>query len=196
MDPAYLSHDGLPNAHALLPCGNANAYSPKCRGRSCPFLTILPGANNDFFLTRIRRRGDVALGTSGNNQNYTANEEAEIYFPGPGRLTVLAMDVEQGGGDYLKCAWTNEYWVDLATKPVGFVQEVLLGQTQGLSWYGNLQYSHRVLRWKTDFSGGGAGWTLYYEPWYPSAVVDSQVGVGVWNKWSSQAQRSWGCLMT
>ena len=127
LNPFFLSNDGVPNSPSLLStggaCANNNPYSPKCRGNSCKFIRILAGNSNDFWLTRVRRA--TGLGLSHRNQNYTNNEQAEVYFPYGGKLTVLAMDIEQAGGDYLKLAGgEGGGWVDLGRLAVGAVTEV------------------------------------------------------------------------
>ena len=37
-------------AHARAPCGNDSPYSPKCLGKSCPYVNILPGSSGEFYI--------------------------------------------------------------------------------------------------------------------------------------------------
>lgn len=104
------------------------------------------------------------------NENYTDNEFAEIYFPTPGKLTVLAMDVEQHAGDTLKAGF-SAHWTDLVKLPVGSVVEVVLGQ--GALPHGARQFSFATLTWQTDMSTTGTGWTLHFRPWFPVTLMNS-----------------------
>ena len=75
-------------------CGNNHPVSPKCRGQSCGFLQVAGSGSGLFFITRKRNGG---MGDNKGPQNYTANEEAELWFPRPGKIVVHNMDVEHPG---------------------------------------------------------------------------------------------------
>jgi hypothetical protein len=46
-------------ALAREPCGNDNPYSPKCRGKSCTHINILPGSQGEFYISRYDNNGNV-----------------------------------------------------------------------------------------------------------------------------------------
>ena len=45
-------------ALAREPCGNDNPYSPKCLGKSCANINILPGSQGEFYITRYDNNGN------------------------------------------------------------------------------------------------------------------------------------------
>lgn len=135
---------GAINGYALLPCGNDNPYSPKCRGKSCPFISILPGPTGDFYITRARTSGN---GVSGEPQNYTENEIADIYLPEIGELEVVMMSVPADSGDSLTI-YTDVGWgcttdpalkMDLTDVPIQYKVTTPVHMS--------------ILRWRTDLSG-------------------------------------------
>jgi hypothetical protein len=47
------------NALSREPCGNDNPYSPKCRGKSCTHINILPGSQGEFYISRFDNNGNA-----------------------------------------------------------------------------------------------------------------------------------------
>ena len=40
-------------------CGNDNPYSPKCLGKSCPYVNILEGQEGEFYISRFDNFGNA-----------------------------------------------------------------------------------------------------------------------------------------
>ena len=54
-------------ALAQEPCGNDNPYSPKCLGKSCPYVNVLPGSQGEFYISRFDSQGNAATAPTVNN---------------------------------------------------------------------------------------------------------------------------------
>jgi hypothetical protein len=102
-------------------CGNSSPYSPRCKGRSCKHLQIVPGTVGEWFISRVENYGNSAQASHGGGdstdasnpnddgsgtdnthsgtRNYGENEFAEIYLPANGRITSVYKDL--GTGDTL-----------------------------------------------------------------------------------------------
>ena len=73
----FVSFDGQHNSFQLQPCGNQSPYSPKCIGKTCPYIQILPGGGGEWFVSRTRMSGNAE---NAGYLDYSANEEALIYL--------------------------------------------------------------------------------------------------------------------
>jgi len=163
-------------------CGNDNPYSPKCMGKTCPLINILPGSQGEFYISRYDNNGNqenpqtrlhgIQEEPSNNNEpqmyhsntaqrNYSHNEFARIYLPKSGWLTPIMMDVNsegEGGGDSL-----------VVTKSNG--NEVSTLEEATLSEYIDLVDEENVITWTTDEYDTAHGWTLIFQPNYPEISI-------------------------
>ena len=102
-------------------CGNESPFSPKCRGRSCPYIQIIEGESGEFYVTRSENYGNE--NNENGNRNYSDNENAMVMFPASGWLTVVLMDAPDDDDtvhlftNALK--HTNDDYIDMKTKTVG-----------------------------------------------------------------------------
>ena len=152
-------------ALAREPCGNDNPYSPKCRGKTCPHINILPGSQGEFYISRFDNNGnaenpdgasvDDGANTAGSGdktsnlpqeytsntarRNYGDNEFAQIYLPKSGWLTPILMDVATGdAGDTLLLKRSADD---------GSPEDL---KTATLSNYIDITEEESVIEWTTD----------------------------------------------
>ena len=169
---------------AREPCGNDNPYSPKCRGKSCTHINILPGSQGEFYISRFDNNGNAENpdgsgvddgvnsggGATDNNpqqytsntarRNYGDNEWAQIYLPRDGWLTPIMMDVASGDdGDTLL----------LKTSASDGSPTNLKDAT--LSNYIDITVSESMIEWATDSHNTAHGWTLIFQPNYPEVEL-------------------------
>ena len=157
--------------HARAPCGNNSPYSPKCLGKSCPQINILPGAQGEFYISRFDNNGNAenaqvtpadagnlpqAYTTNTAQRNYGENEFAEVYIPAQGWLTPIMMDVVvDDDGDTLQLLATPD---DVAPRNLKFA---------AIGEYLDMWSSESMVVWQTDGYRTGKGWTLIFQPNYP-----------------------------
>jgi hypothetical protein len=155
LNATWISGDGVYNSHSLLECDNP--FAPKCSGPFCHRAMIWSGDKGQFFISRAVSLRYAIEGNQivDNDKLYLENEFADIYFPVDGKLVVKFMDLEPHSGDQLLALFDTNI-PDIGTKPKHF--EIRINPTNG----------YRVLRWMTDATDGGKGWTLEYQPDYPS----------------------------
>jgi hypothetical protein len=195
--PPDASNEGWSNANsrwqalAREPCGNDNPYSPKCRGKSCPFISILPGSQGEFYISRFDNNGnaenadgqDVDEGANSGSEtnangnlpqgytsntarrNYADNEAADIYLPRDGWLTPILMDVPDTN-DFLllKLAGTDASSTAAACSSSPDCADV---KSMTLSEYYDITVAESVIEWRTDLHETGHGFTLVFQPNYP-----------------------------
>lgn len=130
-----------------LPC--ENAFAPKCSGSACGQISVHQ-QGNEFYVSRVWAHGGKG--------NYTVNENADIYFPYDGVLSVVVMDI--GMGDTLRVKWRqDDYNLALHTTEMGPIA-VQTGVFQ-----------NRFMRWISDSSKTGHGWTLLFTPTLPRMKI-------------------------
>jgi hypothetical protein len=176
----YKEGGTAPNAEwfrlASEPCGNDNPYSPKCRGKSCTHINILPGSGGEFYISRYDNYGnqenpqtkhssdkDAQSGKNSNlpqqyqsntgQRNYSDNEWAQIYLPRAGWLTPIMMDAPDADDKLELKKSPGASAIDLKAKT--------------LSEYIDIYEDESVIEWTTDLYGTGHGFTLIFQPDYP-----------------------------
>jgi hypothetical protein len=172
-------------------CGNDNPYSPKCLGKSCAFVNILPGSAGEFYITRYDNLGnaenpqtaaanDPQSGKLSNlpkqytsntgQRNYSHNEYAEIYIPKSGWLTPIMMDVNTAkttaGHDAVGAGDT----LILYDAPDSFQADLV---AQPLSVYIDLPQEESLIVWTTDEYDTAHGFTLIFQPNYPEIMLNT-----------------------
>lgn len=123
-----------------VPCPNGSPFAPKCLGKSCNDIIVFQ-QGHEFFVTRAWHEAGGL---------YNNDEVAEIWFPYNGTIEPVMMDVKRG--DSLVALWLPDV-PNLADRGLGIPMRV--DPPTG---------EHRYVRWRSDLSGTGAGWTLKYVP--------------------------------
>jgi hypothetical protein len=181
-------------------CGNDNPYSPKCRGKSCTHINILPGSQGEFYISRYDNYGnaenphgssvDDGVNSAGTGdktsnlsqeytsntgqRNYGDNEWAQIYLPRDGWLTPILMDVNDDGDTLVlkKVAGTAADCTDANQEGAGNLPDECVNiKTLVLSDYHDIAQSESMIEWKTDGHGTKHGWTLIFQPDYPEVEI-------------------------
>jgi hypothetical protein len=164
--PANPDYDAGWCALASEPCGNDNPYSPKCLGKSCAFINILPGSQGEWYISRYDNNGNQEnpqtrlhganeapklnnlpqmYSSNTAQRNYSHNEYAQVYLPKSGWLTPIMMDVNtmsggagQGSGD------------TLVLQDAPGSTQIDLVNTAVLSEYIDMWQEESVIEWATD----------------------------------------------
>ena len=121
-------------------CPNNSPFAPKCLGKSCHKIVVFQ-QNHEFFITRAWHEA---------GGRYDNDEVAEIYFPNNGTIEPVMMDIKRG--DSLVALWLPNV-PNLADKGLGI--QMRIEHATG---------EHRYIRWRSDMSTVGAGWTVKYVP--------------------------------
>jgi hypothetical protein len=184
-------------ALAQAPCGNDNPYSPKCRGKSCAHVSILPGSQGEFYISRFDNNGnaenadgqDVDEGQNNGSEtnangnlpqgystntarrNYGDNEAADIYMPRDGWLTPILMDVPDDDDTLLLKTSSSDDSATAADCELSSDCTNVKGLT--LSEYHDITTSESVIEWRTDLHETGHGFTLIFQPNYPELELST-----------------------
>jgi hypothetical protein len=174
-------------AVAREPCGNDNPYSPKCRGKSCAFVNILPGSNGEFYISRYDNNGNAdnadgqsvddgahsgAKASNTARRNYGDNEFAQIYLPRDGWLTSMMIRIDSGDLLMLKTDATDSSNTDSACDSSADCVNLHDTTTNPTSpTYLDITARESMIEWTTNEDGTNHGWLLIFQPNYPEIAV-------------------------